>query len=125
MPELRHVNHAERSPTKCLLCHTHEGPFIDCQQEIPIHGWVYICVGNEDRPGCLIQMARMVGMAETSVAFQTRQALDEALANIDRLDAELAEKTTQVVVNVEDLRQLLERPEPETPEPAGRLRRRG
>jgi len=61
MPEFRLAERADRSPTRCYFCGDHEGPFIDTFTDDNVVGAVWICAPNEERPGCLGQMARLAG----------------------------------------------------------------
>lgn len=92
MTEFRKVAHAERSPTKCLLCHSIAGPFIDTQIEIPVWGAVYICMANDHSSGCLRQMARFDGMVEGALAEELSSALADAHVRIADLEREMEEQ---------------------------------
>jgi len=85
MPEFRLVAHPTVSPTRCFFCQDHLGPMIDTLVDDPnSNGRIYVCVANERRAGCLNQMARLAGFAE-SVSVQP--LLDELAAAKDELEA--------------------------------------
>lgn len=95
MPQIRYVEHAERSPSGCFLCGRQTGPFIDCN--VPrvqfwtptgsqiVDTWVYVCVGIEENPGCAVQVARMSGL------MVDRSMHDDVLGINSQLNGEIAE----------------------------------
>lgn len=62
MSEFKKVQFAELSPTKCVTCGDHIGPFVDLEVELPVYGHLYLCISTEARPGCVRQIARHDGM---------------------------------------------------------------
>lgn len=70
MPELRIIEHAELSPTMCAICSGTNGPFLDTARDIQGYGRVHLCVGTEDRPGCLIQAVRLLGVADAALLHE-------------------------------------------------------
>lgn len=115
MPEYHLVEHAEVSPTCCFLCETTEGPFVriggvtrtriaSANGPVSVRGMVYICIGTDHNPGCLVQAARLAGMKKLSELHEDVQA---AGREVVRLEAELAaarkENTTVRVVPVEEV----------------------
>lgn len=85
MSEFRRVEHAQFSPTKCVACGDHLGPFIDLEQELPVYGHLYLCAATEARPGCVHQIARLDYMVEASVVQELEQRNAELEADIDLL----------------------------------------
>jgi hypothetical protein len=107
MSEFAKIEHPQRSPTQCVACQGHNGPFIDLQQELPGYGYLYLCIGSEEIPGCLMQMARMADMASPAEVekFFAREA--ELVGQIGELEGELEEERDQKVVSVAELRREL------------------
>lgn len=66
MSELNIVEHAQSSPTACVRCTTSTGPFLDLGVEVLGYGHLYLCLGNDENPGCLPQAARKAGYADPS-----------------------------------------------------------
>lgn len=85
MSEFRRVQHAERSPTKCLACGDHLGPFVDLEIDLPVYGWVYLCAGTESRPGCIRQIARLDGMVDRATFREMEEKVAELESDIDLL----------------------------------------
>ena len=83
MSEFIAVAAARFSPTKCALCDTHAGPFIDTGWELLGYGHVYICASNSRRAGCIRQMARLDGMVEE---MQLGDVIAREAALTDQLD---------------------------------------
>jgi hypothetical protein len=91
MAEARIVAQANRSPTSCVACGTHQGPFLDFDLTIfnmatssggvDVDGALYLCVGSRETPGCLIQWARKSELM-IDVGFY-----EDALLEIERLSA--------------------------------------
>lgn len=115
MPNLRLVEQPDRSPTRCFVCHGHEGPFIDClvdEMEVSLGGQIalapvaaYICVRNEENPGCLPQMARLAGVAGVEYAEhgRVREQLAHALSENHQLKGDLALAVEKANMNVAEL----------------------
>lgn len=81
MSEFNRVASATYSPTRCALCITHEGPFIDTHIEWPAYGHVYIC------GGCVKQMANQFEMVDGSLLAETLVELDLATQKIEQLES--------------------------------------
>lgn len=88
MSEFKLVQNAVYSPTVCFTCGTHEGPFIDTNMTPPIFGHVYICAGDENRPGCIRQMARLNGMLDPEASLE----LAELVVELAEVRAQLTEE---------------------------------
>jgi hypothetical protein len=85
MPEFNLVAHPTVSPTRCFFCQDHLGPMIDTLIDDPnSDGRIYICVGNNRRAGCVNQMARECGFAES---ISVQPLLDELEATKQELEA--------------------------------------
>lgn len=67
MTALNIIPVASASPTECVRCHSVKGPFVDLQIEVLGYGHIYLCVGDDEQPGCLPQMARLAGYADPNV----------------------------------------------------------
>lgn len=126
MPELRIINHAELTPTMCAVCSGTNGPFLDTARDIQGYGRVHICVGDESRPGCLIQAVRLLGVADQALLheLQVRAQNSAREAGLLRSRADLATQVYELVttsyqpepeldeaqnledMNVDDLQQL-------------------
>jgi hypothetical protein len=86
MTEFRIVEHPTVSPTHCFLCLDHRGPMIDTLIDDPnSNGRIYICVGHENRAGCLNQMARLAGFAENVSVQPLLDKLEETQAELEAL----------------------------------------
>jgi hypothetical protein len=93
MAEFSYKTHATFSPTRCLVCSDHAGPFIDCHSELYGHGRVYICASTADRPGCVQQMARLDGMVLAAEVEEDVVALRDAIASLEeQLELAISEK---------------------------------
>jgi hypothetical protein len=101
MAEFRLIAHAERSPTTCIACGRHTGPFIDLNStilQVPTTVGVmdldiafYLCVGDAEQPGCVVQMARMTGqMVDATTHAETAMRLSSAKARIEELESRQA-----------------------------------
>jgi hypothetical protein len=91
MTEFNAVAAARFSPTKCALCDTHMGPFIDTGWELLGYGHVYICMAGDGRSGCVRQMSRLDGMIDVEVVNTALEELDVLRAKTDQLEKELLE----------------------------------
>ena len=89
MSEFRAVSEAQHSPTICAFCGTHVGPFIDTQFELLAFGRVYVCMANDERSGCVRQMARFDGMADVELLDLALAEVASTKAEIDQLQAEI------------------------------------
>ena len=105
MSEFQAVANARYSPTKCAFCDTHKGPFIDTGFELIAFGHVYVCMANEERSGCIRQMARLDGMIDQEIVTEALEERDALQADVDQLRAEMEEKwTTPLGEILEELR---------------------
>jgi hypothetical protein len=89
MTEFNAVAAARFSPTKCALCDTHAGPFIETGWEILGYGHVYICMAGDGRSGCVRQMGRLDGMIDVEVVTEALEQSDALRARVDQLEEEL------------------------------------
>lgn len=95
MAEFRMVANAERSPTNCIACGNHVGPFVDFNStisQVPTTVGVmdmdigfYLCVGSPETPGCVVQIARMTGLTVDSTTH------DKTVADLKASQARVAE----------------------------------
>jgi hypothetical protein len=90
MPEFKIVRNAERSPTRCFLCHDHTGPFVDTQienSENPesVYMNIYICAPNDKRSGCAGQIANQAGFVSVQEVENRERTIMELEAEIQRL----------------------------------------
>lgn len=119
MAEFRKVAVAERSPTTCISCGQHEGPFIDLNTTIAsvptqvgltdLDIGFYLCVGNAERPGCVVQMARMTGlMIDSSTFEELRAELAVSSAKIDELGELLTEALKKRTIPGETVMQIFD-----------------
>ncbi len=67
MSELNIVQAPEASPTQCVRCSSVKGPFLDVGVEVLGYGRIYLCIGDDESPGCLPQAARHAGWADPSL----------------------------------------------------------
>jgi hypothetical protein len=88
---LQLVQEATASPTRCALCQSHEGPFIDTGVEFLGYGWVFICTSSEKRSGCVRQMGRLDGMIDAEIVDEAMTQLDAMRARVEELEQELEE----------------------------------
>lgn len=107
MAELRFVDRAAYSPTQCALCLSFEGPFVDTAVEFLGYGHVYICASNENRSGCIRQMARFDGMVERAEIEFTLDELERANRRVEELGKQLEESR---VVPMDEVVAYLSRP---------------
>lgn len=91
MSEFQAVAAARFSPTKCALCDTHAGPFIDTGWELLGYGHVYICMAGDGRSGCVRQMARLDNMIDSEIVKDALEEVDVLRARVDQLQQELVE----------------------------------
>ena len=103
MSEYKVVQNAQFSPTKCAFCGSHGGPFIDTHTEYHGYGHVYICAGSIETPGCVVQMARMVGCLDAAQAAEVAVHTAELLDEIERLEIRLAQVAASKEIKVSDL----------------------
>lgn len=93
MVEFRHVPAATFSPTECVLCGNHEGPFIDTGVERDPIGHFWICASTERRVGCVRQMGRLDGLYEPQSVQEIHDRLATALHQLEpAVIAELEQK---------------------------------
>lgn len=114
MSQFNLVQAPARSPACCMACGSTRGPFIDF--DIPFikvatavgimdaEAGVYLCVGNEDNPGCIVQAARMSGLMVDTAILHDIQKINAAQR--DEI-AELQSKLTQKTVKLADVLPLL------------------
>jgi hypothetical protein len=102
MSEFQAVAQARYSPTKCALCDTHAGPFIDTGWESLGYGHVYICMANDQRSGCVRQMARLDDMIDSEIVSEALEERDTLQARLDQLQAEMDEKWTAPLAEILD-----------------------
>ena len=105
MSEFKRVEHAQFSPTTCLTCGTHEGPFIDCEVDVPVLGHVYICCESEGKSGCLAQMAEKDGMATRETIIDLTDKLVAAGERVRVLEDTLNDR--KVTITAERLMELM------------------
>lgn len=103
MPEFNKTPHAYHSPTKCILCNTHEGPFIDTGRDT-IEGHIYICCATENRSGCIRQMARLDDMIEPDAVQQMMSDLELKDRKIESLLMDIDDILETKTLTVEQLR---------------------
>mgnify|MGYP003580047521 CR=1 FL=1 len=99
MPELRIIEFAELSPTNCAICSGTNGPFLDTARDIQGYGRIHLCVGTEDRPGCLIQAVRLLGVADQALKNELELRAQQAAreAGLLRGRADLATQVFELV----------------------------
>ena len=103
MPDFHRVDHATISPTQCILCGNHEGPFIDTGTEQDF-GRIYICASTERRVGCARQVGRQDGLFEPYSIDEINTRLEEAIARLmPTLSMVLEDKTEHAIKNVDKL----------------------
>jgi hypothetical protein len=102
MSEFQTVANAKYSPTKCALCDTHKGPFIDTGFEVIAFGHVYICMANDDHSGCVRQMGRLDGMIDVEVVTEALERADTLQAELDQLRKEMDDKYTAPLQEILD-----------------------
>jgi len=95
MAEFRLTSTPEVSPTKCFICEEFVGPFVDTYIELPGYGRVYICAPNDQRPGCLGQMATLTGYVDEKIPIR-----------LNELVVELKSEVKELTIENEELRQL-------------------
>ena len=106
MSEFKKVEHASFTPTKCVSCGTHDGPFIDLQVDLPVYGHLYICTSHSSRPGCLRQMARLDDMVEKSALLQLQVQVGELKEDLNDLIKQFGREK---LVRLDDVLDYMER----------------
>lgn len=107
MPHLDFVAQAQRSPSTCICCGNHNGPFIDMKMEMvsiataigvqQLSGAAYLCVGNEENPGCAVQIGRLTGvMVDASKLAEMKEHAETLNQEIVELRASLSKKSLKV-----------------------------
>lgn len=94
MAEFKLVQHAVFSPTRCVTCGDHVGPFIDLEVELPVYGHLYLCASNDSRPGCVQQMARLDHMVEEHLLVAAQDLISDLYADLDELMMRLRSEKT-------------------------------
>lgn len=107
MSEFKRVEHATFSPTKCVACGDHVGPFIDLEVELPVYGHLYLCTSNSSRSGCVQQIARLDAMVEEGHLREAEQVIESLQEEKEGLKRSLREDK---VVSLNDVLALVERP---------------
>lgn len=96
MSEFAKVPSARRSPTVCVFCASHEGPFIDTNVDLPGYGRLNVCCANDNRTGCIRQMARLDGISDPEELMHVTELLVAANDRIAELEALLGNKRMAV-----------------------------
>jgi hypothetical protein len=84
MSEYRVVAYATISPTRCFFCLDYKGPFIDTHVEDPAFGHIYICGPDDDRPGCIGQMAALFGLTKPDELVGELAETKEKVAELEK-----------------------------------------
>ena len=103
MSEFHLRQEATISPTICFTCQTHAGPFIDTEVEMPGHGHVWICVGSDERPGCIMQMARLAGCLDPADVRKLKKRVDDQNDSIHKKNQRIRDLVAGAAITVEDL----------------------
>lgn len=106
MSEFSIVQHPTYSPTACVFCGRSEGQFINTNLQLHAYGHLWICVGDDDRPGCITQAARLTGMLDATIVEQLRTDLRDAVARIAVLEEELEGERDKILVSREELEKI-------------------
>lgn len=108
MPDFHHVENATISPTMCVLCGNHEGPFIDTGSEKE-WGRIYICASKGNRVGCARQIGRLDGLYEPHSIEEINGRLDEAISLVGpTLQKATEDRAAAALAAVERLQELVE-----------------
>lgn len=102
MPDFRIRAHADAAPGCCLICGSDAGPFVEVVPELDLIGFgrVYLCARNDDqRTGCVVQMARLAGSLGAAEADALRRDLAECMGQITIMDDELERAGEPVVLS--------------------------
>jgi hypothetical protein len=91
VPEFSIVERPSIGPTQCFFCHDFDRPMINTQAELPDYGMVYICIPDGNRPGCLGQMANLIGWAHPNLIADFQERLDLAEQAAEGMQEELLE----------------------------------
>lgn len=105
------MQNTTRAPfNKCYLCGSFDGPFIDTFVDQFGHGAVFICAprydpttGEEEKTGCLGQMAKHAGYCSRYEV----QLLHELLGEMQSKITELESRETQLIIPEGELRQYI------------------
>lgn len=131
MSEFNKVEIANVSPTRCALCHTHQGPFVDVHMEtLPVgtatgmqvyEGHIYLCTREVALgvSGCVEQLGYAAGTMVDTYRIELKQAeIDRLQEKIAKLEADLQEAIDRKTVSIAELRAAIqEQPaEPASPE---------
>jgi hypothetical protein len=104
MAEFHWVPSGTYSPTKCVFCGDHQGPFIDAHLDLDAYGHVYVCASTLDRPGCTQQIARLDGMVTINEVDELVTQLGE---RVNQLETELEEALGNRTVPLSDVLEML------------------
>lgn len=115
MSEFRIIENPDRSPSSCVACGSHVGPFVDLDTTIAqvsttvgvmdLDIGFLLCVGSAESPGCVVQMARQTGlMIDKSVYDRDTGRWAEKVADLDQ---QLTQAVEERVVPLADVQKLL------------------
>lgn len=104
MAEFTRVANATWSPTKCVFCGDHEGPFIDAHLDLDAYGHVWICCSSASRSGCVWQIGRLDGMI---VYEDMKEEIQRTQDTIEWLSSELNDAREDRVVPLADVVEML------------------
>ena len=85
MPDFAIREFATLSPTQCILCGTSEPPFLDTVVDVIGYGRIYLCVGTDQKPGCLHQAARAAGCADPALRRVLETKVDDLEATVQMM----------------------------------------
>lgn len=105
MSEFNVRQHATFSPTRCALCGTHEGPFIDTHLDLPAYGHVWICMSNGNTSGCARQLGELDGMIHPEIFAELTSDMEELVARLADLQEKL--EARKVNLSLAEIRELI------------------
>lgn len=100
-----HPNH-RGAVGHCALCGEQKPPYLDlfeiplrfttAEGEVQTDGRLYVCVGNEDRPGCAVQMLTAIGSVPPWIYKAEKEQMRVALANAAARENEAVNRLVQL-----------------------------
>jgi hypothetical protein len=66
---------AASRPDQCISCGQSRRPLASTGVEVPGYGTVYVCIGTDRKPGCILQVAKAAGCLMPGEAEDARREI--------------------------------------------------